>query len=81
MKDDLFFPWGKEAPSFFPQGKKRSKEKGTFSYPFSFGVQKKTVRFFLSPEATCFFLRGSAFFLRAYALYFATIYLYLDEES
>jgi hypothetical protein len=25
---DLFFPWGKEAPSFFPQGKKRSKEKG-----------------------------------------------------
>nr|YP_009245578.1 hypothetical protein A5449_gp54 [Diphylleia rotans]BAU71429.1 hypothetical protein [Diphylleia rotans] len=54
--------WLKKGPLLSLGGERRGRrKKGTRMYLFP-SVQKKTVRFFFVPEATCFFLWGLFFF-------------------
>jgi hypothetical protein len=54
--------WLKKGPLLSLGGERRGRrKKGTRMYLFP-SVQKKTVRFFFVPEATCFFLWGLFYF-------------------
>jgi len=62
-KGGLFFPWGKEAPSFFPQGKKEVEGKRYILVPFFLRGTKKNSTFFFVPGGHLLFPLGlSAFF-------------------